>query len=110
MFLEIENDSYLGIKNTGIGTHIVRKQIEKLLKIPEVEYIKMDAAGYEKEHVKGKKSTFNGYYVWPCMDFNYRFNATEIVITPADGIFWELIGKDIDPDRRDAWSKKKKEK
>lgn len=34
----------------------------------------------------------------------------EIVITPADGIFWELIGKDIDPDRRDPWSKKKKEK
>ena len=34
----------------------------------------------------------------------------EIVITPDDGIFWELIGKDIDPDRRDAWSKKKNKK
>ncbi len=54
MFLNIENDSYLGIKNTGLGTHLVRKQIETLLKIPEVEYIKMDAAGYGKEHVKGK--------------------------------------------------------
>ena len=247
MFLNIENDSYLGIKNTGLGTHLVRKQIETLINIPEVEYIEMDAAGYGKEHVKGKNSVFNGYYVWPCMGFNYRFNSAEIdylkaglkreglmekvsliykergylevfdfvtdktlkqfwkaygfeldgarfslnkekgsfrvfqnyikekeqdsskifktkgainsmkrkktadekyeemmnlphektkqelkereafreilrkkgqsteiineiVITPADGIFWELIGKDIDPDRRDAWTKKKKEK
>jgi predicted nucleotidyltransferase len=34
----------------------------------------------------------------------------EIVITPADGIFWEKIGKFIDPDRRDPWAKKKKKK
>jgi hypothetical protein len=57
MFLSIDNDSYLGIKNIGLRTQLVRKQIKTLVNIPEIKYIEINRAGYGREHVKIKIGT-----------------------------------------------------